>query len=624
MFINDVNKKEEIRNIAIKNLRKLDVKQRIKCFRPSTQTIKTKKLFKVPLVNLENETVTLRNGQQLVIPKRLYEMCSFILSNVDTEGIFRKEGSRSRQNELKLLLDRGCMLGIDHHVIDVAVVLKCFLRELPEPLIPFSFHELFLRCSIIERKIEAILLACLLVPTEHLNVLTFLMQFFNEIAVHAKTNKMNSYNLALLISPNIFPLNEKMAPKNQLMIKKTCEITKIMIENSNKIGLIPDSILEQVGNLQPGELAVVKTKVKRRRSGSLTRIFHGLKKIVGNKNDDTQVVNTVTPDLLLTPTITVSKKNYNEHKFLKPKAEPEPNKKPLLQRRWSAITSVTNMKRKKRNSYIYKSREDSLNSSQENYVRVPKVEYEAIKNRVSAIEKRLSLELETVSSTVVKHEVNIIQDIQTKYEKTLGNNEPMSPGTDQLAKRLSRELRIRNCDQKMIRSPSARKIGNIRRRSREMIRNNSLQQTKDNKLSRSVSSPVTSKISISTNISSSPSFNSYAHITLSSNTSSSPSVSDKSFSRHSSWRKERRVVRRSGNATPKRVNVKQRCFNYEMRQFSETNKENNQVSNTPVPLIKKTLPIKGTPKRVCGTPNGTVRSTPLRVLPTTDFNHVRM
>lgn len=68
------------------------------------------------------------------------------------------------------------MLGTDHHVIDVAVVLKCFLRQLPEPLIPYSFHELFLRCSLIENKVEALLLACLLIPTEHLNVLCYLMQ----------------------------------------------------------------------------------------------------------------------------------------------------------------------------------------------------------------------------------------------------------------------------------------------------------------------------------------------------------------------------------------------------------------------------------------------------------------
>lgn len=72
-------------------------------------------------------------------------------------------------------MDRGCLLD-DQHVIDVAVVLKYFLRELPEPLIPYLFHELFIRCLLAEKKTEAILLACLLLPTEHLNVLSFLMQ----------------------------------------------------------------------------------------------------------------------------------------------------------------------------------------------------------------------------------------------------------------------------------------------------------------------------------------------------------------------------------------------------------------------------------------------------------------
>lgn len=76
----------------------------------------------------------------------------------------------------QLSLDRGCMLGNDHHVIDIAVVLKCFLRQLPEPLIPVAFHDLFLRCSLIENKVEAILLSCLLLPSEHLNVLCYLLQ----------------------------------------------------------------------------------------------------------------------------------------------------------------------------------------------------------------------------------------------------------------------------------------------------------------------------------------------------------------------------------------------------------------------------------------------------------------
>nr|CAH7753407.1 unnamed protein product [Callosobruchus chinensis] len=514
MFINNVNKKEEIKNIALRNLRKYGIKHRVKASRHPVQVAKSKKLFKVPLQNLENETITLKNGQQLVIPKRLFELCSYILTKVDTEGIFRKEGSKSRQNEIKLSLDRGCPLGTEHHVIDVSVVLKSFLRELPEPLIPYSFHELFLRCSLVEDKVNAILLACLLLPNEHVNVLSFVMQFLDEVSSHAKHNKMNSYNLAVLIGPNIFPVNEKIVPKNKLMFKKICDIVKLMIENSKHIGVIPDDIIEQIGNLKNGESESVD-RVKRRRSRSLTRIFNGLKKIVSNRTEDeVTAVNTVTPDLLLTPFNASIKKREVLKTRNDERVPVSGHRKTVLERRWSAITTATtSLRRKKRDSLIYHLKSDSnLNSNTSNsltninssldgeyvklidkdvnkvsivkvpakspvrhdmhtsadYMRVSKTEYEDIKNRVSEIEKRLSKELETASkSTIIHNKVNIINDIQTAYEKTLNEMQDFSPGTDQLARRLSKELRIRTSDQKPIRSPSARKIGNIRRRSKE-------------------------------------------------------------------------------------------------------------------------------------------------------------
>lgn len=123
----------------------------------------------------------------------MHELCTFILSKAETEGLFRKAGSKSRQNEIKvviyflvshiekvfipqLLLEAGCGLGDDHHEVDVANVLKTFLRELPEPLIPYSFHEVFLRCLLHENKTDLVLLVCLLLPMEYLNTLAYLMQ----------------------------------------------------------------------------------------------------------------------------------------------------------------------------------------------------------------------------------------------------------------------------------------------------------------------------------------------------------------------------------------------------------------------------------------------------------------
>lgn len=48
------------------------------------------------------QTVTLASGQQLIVPKLVHEMCSYVLTKVCTEGLFRKGGSKSRQNEIKV------------------------------------------------------------------------------------------------------------------------------------------------------------------------------------------------------------------------------------------------------------------------------------------------------------------------------------------------------------------------------------------------------------------------------------------------------------------------------------------------------------------------------------------
>ena len=59
-------------------------------------------------------------------------------SDVCKEGLFRKNGSLSRQNELKTLLRLGENIDFSsgfYSVHDCACVLKSFLAEMPEPLL---------------------------------------------------------------------------------------------------------------------------------------------------------------------------------------------------------------------------------------------------------------------------------------------------------------------------------------------------------------------------------------------------------------------------------------------------------------------------------------------------------
>lgn len=128
--------------------------------------------------------------------------------------------------------------------------------------------------------------------------------------------------------------------------------------------------------------------------------------------------------------------------------------------------------------------------NESDFMRISKSEYEAIKDRVTAIESRISKEFQTMHDTrshmdnsfmdlnasiPMASGVDAVEQVMDKYEKTLDMQQTTvnsSPTTDLLAKRLSRELKIRrrSSDHTIIRSPSARKIGTMRRRSRENAR----------------------------------------------------------------------------------------------------------------------------------------------------------
>lgn len=117
-------------------------------------------------------------------------------------------------------------------------------------------------------------------------------------------------------------------------------------------------------------------------------------------------------------------------------------------------------------------------SDDEDFVKVPRSEYEAIKDRVAAIETCISEEFhknekllnDSFVEPVVRPESGPVA-VDDKYHATLKETHPINEvatTTDQLAKRLSRELKIRrSTEHQVIRSPSARKIGTMRRRSRE-------------------------------------------------------------------------------------------------------------------------------------------------------------
>lgn len=195
----------------------------------------------------------------------------------------------------------GIPLDDDCNVIDIASILKFFLRELPEPLLPpGNFQETILRCLLCkgthERKIAAIKMVCLLLPNVALNTLIYFIQFLNLVSLHSTSNKMSTKNLAIIFAPGLMPINESYG---QRLISHV-QIIEILIDNAHEIGVVPPELVDRIPNLDlpeslvndplnftmlpsrsrrsmdPSHLKVPETdikKKKKRRSGSLTRKY---------------------------------------------------------------------------------------------------------------------------------------------------------------------------------------------------------------------------------------------------------------------------------------------------------------------------------------------------------------
>ncbi|XP_076836950.1 rho GTPase-activating protein 24 isoform X2 [Brachyhypopomus gauderio] len=124
-------------------------------------------------------------------------------------GLFRQSGQATLVKELQEAFDAGEKPSFDStDVHTVASLLKLYLRELPEPLVPFSRYQEFLLCGKkmpSDREQGLMELKNLLheLPVANFNLLKYICQFLNEVQSYSSTNKMSIQNLATVFGPNI-------------------------------------------------------------------------------------------------------------------------------------------------------------------------------------------------------------------------------------------------------------------------------------------------------------------------------------------------------------------------------------------------------------------------------------
>ncbi|XP_043086895.1 rho GTPase-activating protein 22 [Puntigrus tetrazona] len=142
----------------------------------------------------------------------LVEQCvDFIREQgLDEEGLFRMPGQANLVKELQEAFDCGDKPQFDSNtdVHTVASLLKLYLRELPEPVVPFCKYEDFLTCAQLlakeeEEGIQELGKLVTTLPAANYNLLKYICKFLDEVQSHSNENKMGVQNLATVFGPNI-------------------------------------------------------------------------------------------------------------------------------------------------------------------------------------------------------------------------------------------------------------------------------------------------------------------------------------------------------------------------------------------------------------------------------------
>ncbi|GAB6025005.1 hypothetical protein CHUAL_010116 [Chamberlinius hualienensis] len=197
-------------------------------------------------------------GKLLTDNQAIYELMDYLRleKNLTQEGLFRKSGKMSRQDELLRLIRNGDCLylnGGEYSPHDCAGVIKKILSELPEPLLTEPHYQI--HCQIADlcqssfspeqkvvamgRQIEAIQLLILLLPSRNRRMLKHLIELLQKVSSNQDGNKMDAVNLATIFAPHIICPRKMSAEEFRNNSGNMIKIVAFMIENASEMFKTP-------------------------------------------------------------------------------------------------------------------------------------------------------------------------------------------------------------------------------------------------------------------------------------------------------------------------------------------------------------------------------------------------
>ncbi|XP_053112216.1 SH3 domain-binding protein 1 [Hemicordylus capensis] len=153
------------------------------------------------------ETHLKTSEREIALP---IEACVMMLltSGMQEEGLFRLAAGASVLKRLKysLACNSGTLEEFSGDPHAVAGALKCYLRELPQPLMTFELYEDWLKAASVkepESRLEHLQDACNRLPKDNYNNLRYLIRFLAKLAEQQEVNKMTPSNIAIVLGPNL-------------------------------------------------------------------------------------------------------------------------------------------------------------------------------------------------------------------------------------------------------------------------------------------------------------------------------------------------------------------------------------------------------------------------------------
>ncbi|XP_077406664.1 SH3 domain-binding protein 1 isoform X2 [Vanacampus margaritifer] len=149
----------------------------------------------------------LQSNREIAAP---IEECVHMLlrTGMREEGLFRLAAAASVVKRLKTCMDQGTVdhseFRMDPHA--AAGALKCYLRELPEPLMTFELYKNWFKAASEKdstEKLEQFRILLKKLPPENYNNLRYLVQFLSLLSEQQAANKMTPGNIAIVLGPNL-------------------------------------------------------------------------------------------------------------------------------------------------------------------------------------------------------------------------------------------------------------------------------------------------------------------------------------------------------------------------------------------------------------------------------------